>query len=43
MEIIDSKKAYNAPKAKVVEVKVQGVLYSSPEEQREDWENGGDI
>lgn len=43
MEIIDSKKAYNTPKAKVVDAKVQGVLCSSPEEQREDWENGGDI
>ena len=26
MEIIDSKKAYKAPKAKVVEVNVQGML-----------------
>ena len=29
MVIIDSKKAYKAPKAKVVEVNVQGVLCSS--------------
>lgn len=37
-------KAYKAPQIKVVETKVQSVLCSSPEyEQRQDWENGGDI
>lgn len=30
MEIVDSKTAYKAPKAKVVEVNVQGVLCGSP-------------
>ncbi len=44
MEIMDSKKAYIAPQIKVVEVNVQGLLCSSPEENdRQNWENGGDI
>ncbi len=30
MEILDSKKTYKAPKAQVIEVKVQSMLCTSP-------------
>lgn len=45
MGIIDSKTTYKAPQAKVIEVKVHGVLCSSPDGNErmdeEDYGNGG--